>query len=74
MKRSESLKAFRDMEVAGLEKEVANRKQELMNMRIQKVISTLPNNARIKTLRKEIAQLMTIATEKKNAGLAKKVK
>jgi large subunit ribosomal protein L29 len=74
MKRSEALKAFRDMDVAGLEKEVSNRKQELMTLRIQKVVSTLPNNARLNTLRKEIAQLLTIATEKKNAGLAKKVK
>ncbi|MFN3266879.1 MAG: 50S ribosomal protein L29 [Deinococcales bacterium] len=75
MKRSESLKAFREMDVAGLEKAVASRKQELMNLRIQKVISTLPNNTRLNTLRKEIAQLLTIATEKKNAGLAtKKVK
>jgi large subunit ribosomal protein L29 len=74
MKRSEALKAFRDMDVAGLEKEVSSRKQELMNLRIQKTVSTLPNNARLNTLRKEIAQLMTIAGEKKNAGLAKKVK
>jgi large subunit ribosomal protein L29 len=74
MKRSEALKAFRDMDVAGLEKEVSSRKQELMTLRIQKVVSTLPNNARLNTLRKEIAQLLTIATEKKNAGLAKKVK
>jgi large subunit ribosomal protein L29 len=74
MKRSESLKAFREMDVASLEKEVSSRKQELMTMRIQKVVSTLPNNARLNTLRKEIAQLLTIATEKKQAGLAKKVK
>lgn len=74
MKRSESLKAFREMDVSNLDKEVATRKEELMKMRFQKVISTVPNNARLSLLRKEIAQILTIATEKRGAGLAKKVK
>ncbi len=74
MKRSESLKAFREMNVANLDKEVAARKEELMKLRFQKVVSTVPNNARLSLLRKEIAQLLTIATEKRSEGLAKKVK
>ncbi len=74
MKRSESLKAFREMNVANLDKEVAARKEELMKLRFQKVVSTVPNTSRLNLLRKEIAQLLTIATEKRHAGLEKKVK
>jgi large subunit ribosomal protein L29 len=74
MKRSESLKAFREMNVANLDKEVATRKEELMKLRFQKVVSTVQNTSRLNLLRKEIAQLLTIATEKRNAGLEKKVK
>jgi large subunit ribosomal protein L29 len=74
MKRSESLKAFREMSVGNLDKEVATRKEELMKLRFQKVVSTVQNTSRLNLLRKEIAQLLTIATEKRGAGLAKKVK
>jgi large subunit ribosomal protein L29 len=74
MKRSESLKAFREMSLPNLETEVATRKEELMKLRFQKVVSTVQNTSRLNLLRKEIAQLLTIATEKRGAGLAKKVK
>ena len=74
MKRNESLKAFREMNVVNLDKEVASRKEELMKLRFQKVVSTVPNTSRLNLLRKEIAQILTIATEKRNDGLAKKVK
>ncbi len=74
MKRNESLKAFREMNVVNLDKEVATRKEELMKLRFQKVVSTVQNTSRLSLLRKEIAQLLTIATEKRGEGLAKKVK
>ena len=74
MKRNESLKAFREMDLSSLDKEVATRKEELMKLRFQKVVSTVTNTSRLNLLRKEIAQLLTIATEKRSAGLAKKVK
>jgi large subunit ribosomal protein L29 len=74
MKRSESLKAFREMSLANLDKEVATRKEELMKLRFQKVVSTVQDTSKLNLLRKEIAQLLTIATEKRGAGLAKKVK
>jgi large subunit ribosomal protein L29 len=74
MKRNESLKAFREMSVGNLDKEVATRKEELMKLRFQKVVSTVQNTSRLNLLRKEIAQLLTIATEKRGEGLAKKVK
>jgi large subunit ribosomal protein L29 len=74
MKRSESLKAFREMSLANLDKEVATRKEELMKLRFQKVVSTVQDTSKLSLLRKEIAQLLTIATEKRGAGLAKKVK
>jgi large subunit ribosomal protein L29 len=74
MKRSEALKAFRDMDVTSIDKEVAARKEELMKLRFQQAASTIPNPSRINTLRKEVAQLLTLATEKRRAGLEKKVK
>jgi large subunit ribosomal protein L29 len=74
MKRNESLKAFREMSLANLDKEVASRKEELMKLRFQKVVSTVQDTSKLSLLRKEIAQLLTIATEKRGAGLAKKVK
>jgi large subunit ribosomal protein L29 len=73
MKRSEALKAFRDMDVSSLDKEVTARKEELMKLRFQQVTGTV-SGARINSLRKEVAQLLTIATEKRRNGLEKKVK
>jgi ribosomal protein L29 len=45
-----------------------------MELRIQGAVSTVPNPSQINTLRKEVAQLLTLATEKRSEGLQKKVK
>jgi large subunit ribosomal protein L29 len=74
MKRNDHLKTFRAMSIGDLDKEVLARKQKLMELRIQGAVSTVPNPSQINTLRKEVAQLLTLATEKRSEGLSKKVK
>jgi large subunit ribosomal protein L29 len=74
MKRNDHLKTFRAMSIVDLDKEVLARKQKLMELRIQSAVSTVSNPSQINTLRKEVAQLLTLATEKRTDGLQKKVK
>jgi large subunit ribosomal protein L29 len=74
MKRNDHLKTFRAMSIVDLDKEVLARKQKLMELRIQSAVSTVSNPSQINTLRKEVAQLLTLATEKRSEGLQKKVK
>jgi large subunit ribosomal protein L29 len=74
MKRSELLKEFRQMDASTLEAEVNARKEELMKLRFQQAVGNVPSTARLNTLRKEVAQLLTLAGEKRREGLEKKVK
>ena len=45
-------------------KEVASRKKELMELRFQGAIGNLEKPHRVPQLRREVAQLLTIQTEK----------
>ncbi len=45
-------------------KRLRDLKQESMNLRLQRAAGTLENPARFKQLRREIAQILTITTEK----------
>ena len=67
MKRSDALKGFRDLDAAGFEREVAARKKELMELRFQGAVGQLANPARVRQLRREVAQLMTVRGEKQEA-------
>lgn len=42
-------------------------KQEALNLRLQKATGSLENSARIRTVRRETAQVLTAATALKNA-------
>ena len=42
-------------------------KQESFNLRLQRSAGTLENTARIRTVRRETARVLTAATAKKNA-------
>lgn len=55
---------MRDMQLADFDKEVASRKKELMELRFQGAVGQLANPARVRTIKREIAQLLTIKTEK----------
>ena len=58
---------IRNMDVAAIEKEIEDLKQELFNLRFQAAVGKLENTAQIKKDRKQIARMKTILTERANA-------
>ncbi|AFZ68494.1 50S ribosomal protein L29 [Deinococcus peraridilitoris] len=58
------LNEIRNLSLGDFDQEVTARKKELMELRFQGAIGQLANPARVRTLRKEIAQLLTVKTEK----------
>lgn len=60
MKSSE----VRDMSGEDIAAEVEKRRQELLDLRIQSAIGQTSNPRRIRTAKREIARLLTIAREK----------
>ena len=65
-KVSESEK-IRQMDVAAIEKNIEELKQELFNLRFQAAVGKLENTAQIKKNKKQIARMKTILTERANA-------
>ena len=51
---------------ADLAKELVDAKKELFNLRFQNATNQLDNTARIKEVRKNIARIQTVMTEKAN--------
>lgn len=60
MARAEELRNMTPEELRKLERD-AN--EELFNMRIQVATGQNPNNARIRTIRREIARILTVKRE-----------
>ncbi len=60
----EELKAKSEAELA---KELVDAKKELFNLRFQNATNQLDNTARIKEVRKNIARIQTVITEKARA-------
>ena len=58
---------IRNMDVAAIEKEIEDLKQELFNLRFQAAVGKLENTAQIKKDRKQIARMKTILTERANS-------
>ena len=58
---------IRNMDVAAIEKEIDDLKQELFNLRFQAAVGKLENTAQIKQDRKQIACMKTILTERANS-------
>ena len=50
-----------------IEAEVAQRREELLDLRFQAAVGQASNPRRIRQAKREIARLMTIAAEKENA-------
>ena len=61
MKTSE----IKKLTVAQLQKELTNFKKEQFNLRFQKVNSQVQNTARVRTLRRSIAKILTFLNQKK---------
>ena len=61
MKTSE----IKELTVAQLQKELTNFKKEQFNLRFQKVNSQVQNTARVRTVRRSIAKILTFLNQKK---------
>lgn len=55
---------IRNLTVQEINAQIAELKEELFNLRLQAALGQLTNTARINTVRKTIARMKTIATEK----------
>ena len=66
VKKSEAEK-IREMEIATIEKNIEELKQELFNLRFQAAVGKLENTAQVSKTKKQIARMKTILTERANA-------
>ena len=64
MKSSEYLKELRTQSAAQLQEQLVAAKKELFNLRFQYATNQLDNTGRIKEVRKNIARIQTVITEK----------
>ena len=66
MKTTKYLEELKTNSVAELNEKLVAAKKELFNLRFQNATNQLDNTSRIKEVRKNIARLQTIITEKAN--------
>lgn len=64
MKTSNYAKELREESIAALNEQLVIAKKELFNLRFQNATNQLDNTGRIKEVRKNIARIQTIITEK----------
>ena len=64
MKTSAYLEELKAQSVADLQAKLVDAKKELFNLRFQNATNQLDNTSRIKEVRKNIARIQTIITEK----------
>ncbi|MCI8682465.1 MAG: 50S ribosomal protein L29 [Lachnospiraceae bacterium] len=64
MKSSNYVKELREESVEALQERLVAAKKELFNLRFQNATNQLENTGRIKEVRKNIARIQTIITEK----------
>ena len=67
MKTSKYLEELKTQSPAELQTQLVDAKKELFNLRFQNATNQLDNTSRIKEVRKNIARIQTIITEKANA-------
>jgi large subunit ribosomal protein L29 len=59
-------KQLRDMTDDELEQALADRRQELFNLRFQSATGALENPARLKLAKREIARILTVRNERES--------
>ena len=64
MRTSAYLEELKSLTVADLQSQLVDAKKELFNLRFQNATNQLDNTARIKEVRKNIARIQTVITEK----------
>ena len=67
MKTSAYLEELKTQSVADLQEQLVNAKKELFNLRFQNATNQLDNTSRIKEVRRNIARIQTVISEKANA-------
>ena len=55
---------LRELSDDDLDHRLAERRQELFNLRFQSVTGALENSARLKLMKREIARILTVQTER----------
>ena len=68
MKTSAYLNELKGQTVEALKAQLVDAKKELFNLRFQNATNQLDNTARIKEVRKNIARIQTVITEKANVA------
>ena len=68
MKTSKYLEELKSQTAEQLAEQLVEAKKELFNLRFQNATNQLHNTSRIKEVRKNIARIQTIITEKANAA------
>ena len=59
-------KDLRDLTDEELAQRLAERRQELFNLRFQSATGALENSARVKLAKREIAQILTVRTQRES--------
>ena len=67
MKADKFVKELKNKSVEDLNKDLVTAKKELLNLRFQNATKQLDNTARINEVRKNIARIQTVITEKARA-------
>ncbi|MCI7740247.1 MAG: 50S ribosomal protein L29 [Lachnospiraceae bacterium] len=68
MKINKFVEDLKAKSAAELQEELVAAKKELFNLRFQNATNQLDNTSRIKEVRKNIARIQTVITEKANAA------
>ena len=68
MKASKYLEELKGQSVTDLNAQLVEAKKELFNLRFQNATNQLDNTSRIKEVRKNIARIQTIITEKEKVA------
>ena len=67
MKTSKYLEELKTQSVADLNAQLVDAKKELFNLRFQNATNQLDNTSRIKDVRRNIARIQTVITQKSKA-------
>ena len=68
MKTSKYLEELKSKSVADLNAQLVDAKKELFNLRFQNATNQLDNTGRIKEVRRNIARIQTVITEKEKVA------
>ena len=68
MKTSKYLEELKSQSVADLNAQLVEAKKELFNLRFQNATNQLDNTSRIKEVRKNIARIQTVITQKEKVA------